>query len=273
MIKGMTGFGSAQISVGKIKAMIEIKSVNHRYLDIVYYLPIGFSSIEGKMKQIIQKETERGRITVSIKILQKPLQTATLNKDIVRQYLKYANVLRKEFHLKSDMSLSDIITLPGVLESKETFVTPAELWPAIEKGLMRSLRSLVQMRRREGRALAQDVADKLKRMLLQIKKIQQRTKGILKQQKKNMTTEEFKSFQKSSCVNEEISRLSHYIEEMKKLLHTKAAVGKKVDFIAQEMQRETNTIGSKVQDKHVSDAVIALKSKIEKIREQSQNVE
>jgi len=129
------------------------------------------------------------------------------------------------------------------------------------------------MRKREGRSLCADVTDKLRRMLLEIKKIQRRAQEILKEKKGKLTNEEFSSFQKSNDVNEELSRLIHYIEEFKLLLKTDIAVGKKLDFIAQEMQRETNTVGSKLQDKIVSSAVIALKSKIEKIREQSQNIE
>jgi uncharacterized protein (TIGR00255 family) len=110
-------------------------------------------------------------------------------------------------------------------------------------------------------------------MLLQVKKIQKKAKSILGEKKKKLNEEEFRSAQKSSDVNEEITRLLHYIDEIAPLLKSQAAVGKKIDFIAQEMQRETNTIGSKLQDKIVSNAVIALKSKIEKIREQAQNIE
>ena len=129
------------------------------------------------------------------------------------------------------------------------------------------------MRRSEGRSLAADVANQLKRMTLQTKKIQKKAKFILNEKKKKLTNEEFRSLQRSSDVNEEVTRLLHYIDEIKPLLKGKISVGKKIDFIAQEMQRETNTIGSKLQDKVVSNAVIALKSKIEKIREQAQNIE
>ena len=121
--------------------------------------------------------------------------------------------------------------------------------------------------------MAVDVGDKTKRMLLQVKKIRARAAIILKQKKKKLTVEEFKSFQKNIDIEEEITRLSHYIYEVKQLLKSLVPIGKKMDFIAQEMQRETNTIGSKLQDSAVSNAVIALKSKIEKIREQSQNIE
>ncbi len=273
MIKGMTGFGQAQLSVGKIKALVEIKSVNHRYLDISFYLPIGFSSVESKVRQLIQQECRRGRVTVAIKITQKPPQAVTVNKDTVKAHLHYANQLKKEFKLKNDLTLSDLIRLPGVVEIKEVLVNPQESWPGLEKCLKRALGILVQMRKREGRSLAKDLTDQLKHMLLESKKIQLRCDKILKEKKKTLNNDEFKAFQKGCDINEEISRLSHYIGELKLLLRNKKAVGKQMDFIAQEMQRETNTIGSKVQDSHVANAVIMIKSKVEKIREQAQNVE
>lgn len=273
MIKGMTGFGSGQLSIEKIKGIVEIKSLNHRYLDISFFLPIGFSSLESKIREIVQKQIERGKVTISLKITHKPSEILDFNKKAIKEYLKYTEALRKEFGFTDRLTLADLIKLPGVVESKETQLSPEFLWPAIEKTIVRSLKELNDMRQREGRSLASDMTDKLRRMILEIKKIQNRAQEILKEKKGRMTNEEFSSFQKSNDVNEELSRLIHYIEEFKLLLKTNPAVGKKLDFIAQEMQRETNTIGAKLQDKIVSNAVIALKSKIEKIREQSQNIE
>lgn len=273
MIMGMTGFGNAQVSFGKIKAIVEIKSVNHRYFDASFYLPIGFASIENKIRQILQQALERGRITVSVKIVEKPVQNIVLNKDAVRQYFKYAQQLKKEFKLDGEMTISDIIRLPGVVEAKEILVEPEELWPALEKGLKKAIQGLVKMRVSEGKSLAVDVGDKLKRMTQQIKTVEMRQQVILKQQKEVLSNDEFVAFQKSTDINEEISRMKHHIEEVRQLIKVSASAGKKMDFIAQEMQRETNTMGSKVQDKVVTNAVISLKSKIEKIREQAQNIE
>jgi len=273
MIKGMTGFGQAQLSVGKIRALIEIKSVNHRYLDVNYFLPVGFGSVESKMNQIIQRDLQRGRVTVSMKITHKEAAEAIINKDVAKTHIKNIKRLKKEFGVAGALSLSDLVKLPGVLETRETFATPEGLYPRLEQGFKRALNGLVSMRRNEGRSLAADVSDKLKRMKLQIRKIQKKAKMILTDKKKRLNTEEFRALQKGSDVNEEITRLLHYIDEIKPLLKSKIEVGKKIDFIAQEMQRETNTIGSKLQDKVVSSAVIALKSKIEKIREQAQNIE
>ncbi|HQP10386.1 MAG TPA: YicC family protein [Candidatus Omnitrophota bacterium] len=273
MIKGMTGFGQAQLSSGKIKAIIEVKSVNQRYLDVNYFLPPGFGSLESKIRQMIQKEIQRGRVTVSLKIIEKQTQEATLNRNIAQIHLRNAARLKKEFGIKGDLSLSDLVRLPGVLEIKETHLSPEALWPVLSKGFEKAIKSLLLMRMSEGRSLAKDVLDKLKSMSLQIKKIQKKAQAILSEKKSELTNEEFRSFQRGADVNEEVTRLLHYIDEIRPLLKNGTSVGKKIDFIAQEMLRETNTIGSKLQDKVVSNAVISLKSKIEKIREQSQNIE
>lgn len=273
MIKGMTGFGHAEMANGTIKAAVEIKTVNHRYLDYSYYLPPGFGSLENKIREIVQTELERGRVSISIKIIHKVSHSVHVNKDVVRAHLKNAHNLAKEFGLRDDLALTDVIKLPGVIETKETSMDPDELWPILEKCLKRSLTGVVLMRKREGKSLFADVSQKLKIMDAQIKIIIERSNAILKEMRQKLTEEEFKSFQKSVDINEELSRLDHYIDEMKILVKSDVAVGKKVDFIAQEMQRETNTIGSKLQDRTVSTAVITLKSKIEKIREQAQNIE
>ncbi len=272
MIKGMTGFGSNQFSFADIKGVVEIKTLNHRYFDITYYLPIGFGSVEEKIKQLIQKSVDRGRVSVSVKLVHTQPTHLKFNKEVIKQYIEYGKKIGKEFGLKNDLSLSDIIKLPGVVDAGDHAADTDMAWPVVEKALKKALVSVVQMRRREGRSIGQDIQNQLKLMTAQIKQIQTRAKFIL-DEKAQLTAEEFMSFQKNNDINEELARLIHYVEEVKLLLKTDVAVGKKIDFIAQEMQRETNTIGSKLQDKLVSNAVIALKSKIEKIREQSQNIE
>lgn len=273
MIVGMTGFGGFEKNYKKIKYLVEIKSQNHRYLDIVFFLPAGFSSLEKKIRDIISKEIQRGRVTVSVKIIDKEIHHLVYNREIIKDYLHYAKEIKDEFHLVNNLGVADIFRLPGVFETRETGVDAENIWLMVQSGIQFSLKSLLAMRRREGKSLAANLRNILKRMSLQIKKIEIRSRFILQDKKKTASPEEFLSFQKSCDVNEEISRLKHYIEEFNLYLNSTTAVGKKLDFVAQEMQRETNTIGSKVQDRIVSNAVIALKSKIEKLREQAQNVE
>jgi len=273
MINGMTGFGSADLVFENVRGTVEIKSVNHRYLDIVYYLPAGFGYAENKIQQMISQHIERGRITVSVKINNKPGLAVSFNVGTAKQYLKYATSLRRELGIKGELALSDLIQLPGVIETKETMIDAEALWPFVEKAIAKALKGLLIMRHREGRSLIGDITAQTKRMSLRINTIRYAVKTILKDKKRVLAGEEFLNYQKSADINEEISRLSHHIDETRLLLKSQVAVGKKLDFIAQEMQRETNTIGSKVQDKTVSNAVIAIKTKIEKIREQSQNIE
>jgi len=273
MITGMTGFGAGEITFGKIKGIVEVKTVNHRYLDVAFYLPVGFSSLEDKIQKIIGSQIKRGRITVSVKITDKPQTSILLNQDAVKRYLDFAKALGEKHRIKNDITVADIMRLPGVVESKEVFVQAGDLWPTLEKSLQKAVAGVVNMRRREGKALSVDINGQLKRMLLQISLIKKRIAALLKDSKAKMTQDEFSSYQKSNDINEELSRLAHYIDEAKALLKQAEASGKKLDFIAQEMQRETNTIGSKVQDKEVAAAVIAIKSKVEKIREQSNNIE
>ena len=273
MINGMTGFGTAQVSWGKIKGVLEVKSQNHRYFDTVFYLPVGFSSIENKIRNKIARTINRGRVTVSFKITEKSLQHLTLNKDAVKEYLKYAKILKKQYGLNNDLTLSDLIKLPGVFSAKEQQINVNKMWPELEKALIRAMRSLVGMRNREGKSLQLNMVNILQRMQKRIQKIKRRSRVILRDKKRRSSPEDFLSFQKGCDINEEIIRLIHYVDEFKLHLKTSVSVGKKLDFVAQEMQRETNTIGSKVQDKEVANAVVSLKSKIEKLREQAQNIE
>jgi uncharacterized protein (TIGR00255 family) len=273
MISGMTGFGASEIKLGKIKGTVEIKTVNHRYLDPAYYLPSGFSFYEDRIQKIIARHLKRGRVTIAVRITEKPQMSILVNKEAVKQYSSIARSLSKELNIPNNLSTADLLKMPGVVEAKESFVEAADIWPAVEKAIENSLKSVVAMRSREGRSLALDIGVQLKRMNLRINQIRSRASAILKEKKGKLTNEEFLSYQKSNDIDEELSRLAHHIEEAKNLLKTTDGAGKKLDFIAQEMQRETNTIGSKVQDNHISAAVIALKAKVEKIREQANNVE
>lgn len=273
MIKGMTGFSSVEIVQGATKAVLEVRSVNHRYLDVAYFLPPGFVSFEDKIRSVIQRVVTRGRVIVSIKIVEKQEPTIAFNKGVIRAYLKREKEIKKEFDLAGDLTLSDLIRLPGVVEVHEVEPKMSLLWPAVEKSLVKALGFLTFMRLREGKSITKDIMKQTSRMLLGVNTIRAKEKEILSQKKQVLAIEELESFQKGIDVNEELSRLTHHIEEARRLLKSKDAVGKQIDFIAQEMQREANTVGSKLQDKIVSSAVIALKSSIEKLREQAQNIE
>ncbi len=273
MITGMTGFGTADFNIAKIKGTVEIKTVNHRYLDPAYYLPSGFSSYEERIAKLVAKNLKRGRVTISVRITEKPQVNVTINQDAVKRYMDFGKNLSKQFRISNDLNVADIMRLPGVVEAKEVFVDAPTLWPVVAKAIDKALASVVAMRRREGIALKSDIGGQLARMQKRIGQIKGRAQRLLKDARTASGPEEFAAYQKSNDINEELSRLAHHIDEAKTLLSLSQEAGKKLDFIAQEMQRETNTVGSKVQDKEISASVIALKSKIEKIREQANNVE
>lgn len=273
MIRGMTGFGASDVSTGKIKGIVELKTVNHRYLDLAFYLPSGLSAFEERMQKIIAKDIKRGRVSIAVKITEKPQLSISLNEQAVKRYRDFGKDLSKRFGIKDDLTVADIMRLPGVAEVREVFIDPQTLWPVVEKALLKALHSVSSMRQREGKALQVDIGGLLIRMAKRIKEIRNRCGVLLKAKKKVLSNEEYSAYQKSNDIDEELARLAHHIEEAKALLKQNQEAGKKLDFIAQEMQRETNTIGSKVQDKEISGIVIALKSKVEKIREQANNVE
>ncbi len=273
MIKGMTGFGTAEITKKDFQAVMEIKSVNHRYIDYGFYLPPGFDAMEGDLRDIIGRKIKRGRVNVVLKVLKRPSREVFLNKEAIRRYIRLTKTLKKEFGIKGDLGLQELIQLPGVVETKDQIVQVKELTRIVAKVAQKAVNSVVAMRVREGRALDKDIREQLRLMNTQVRTIRARSKKAAQEKKKELSDEEYRSYQKGSDVNEEITRLEHHICESRLLLKSPAPVGKKIDFIAQEMQRETNTIGSKLQDRLVANAVILLKSKIEKIREQAQNAE
>jgi len=269
----MTGFGTTQVAVSSVKVQIDIKTVNHRYLDLSFHVPIGFASVEHKIKQLIQQKMQRGRITIGIRIVQSPGKEISLNRDVAKKYVQYARLLQRDMKESTELTVRDVIGLPGVIDVHDFLVTADDVWPLLERGIKRAVDDLVGMRRREGKSLAQDVRKQLKTIVSDVKRIRLRSERILAHKKKDLTSDEFKAFQRTIDVNEELARLGHHCAEMIRQLSLSTSVGKQIDFVAQEMQREVNTVGSKLQDMVATNAVIAMKSAIEKIREQAQNIE
>src|SRR5258708_2277894 len=128
MITGMTGFGASEVAVGKFKALIEIKTVNHRYLDVAFYLPSGFTSFEERIQKIVSKEIKRGRVTVSVKIIEKPHVAVHLNEDAVQQYLDFSKKLSRKLGVKNGLTAADLMRFPGVVEAKEVYIDAQTLW-------------------------------------------------------------------------------------------------------------------------------------------------
>jgi len=271
----MTGFGSSEIEIlGYGKISVELRSTNHKFLEIILHLPDGSLSLEERIKKIIELKIKRGRVTCGVNVSGKQAGDASINKELLKKYIDKINSVKKEFKLKDNLELNTLINLPGVLTLGEKRVSPESLWPKLKVALNVAVNNLTQARLKEGSALLgylKKQAEELKERLSGIKEI---LKKSLKVRLKGFATDEERSvFLKDTDTTEEIDRLGFHINNFKSKIIASGSVGKELDFIAQEMQREANTLAAKTFDVAVSAQVLKIKSLIEKIREQVQNIE
>ena len=274
MIMSMTGFARARgVLSPQGRVSLEIRSVNHRFLDIVLHLPEGLLHLEHKLKHEISKKIKRGHIICRLEMNSLQVKKPVLNKHLVKEYYLSLRQISKEFNLKRDISINTLAQLPGIwtIQSQSSLSLG---WGRIRPLVKEALDRLIQRRREEGRVLYQDLAARKHRLGAILKAVKARFPKIIKQKLALHNSEEEKnSFLKSSDINEEIVRLSFHLTNFTRCLNNNKAVGKELDFILQEMQREANTIGAKSIDALISNRVVGMKSEIEKMREQVQNVE
>ncbi len=275
MIKSMTGFGSSEIDVPEYgKISVELRSTNHKFLETILHLPDGSLSLEERIKKIIELKIKRGRVTCGVNLSSKQAGDAFINKALLKKYVEKINSIKKEFGLNDDLRLGTLINLPGVLTLEEKRVSPESLWPKLKVALNIAVDNLTQARMKEGSALQgylKQQAEELRKRLLGIKAI---LKKSLKARLNAFATDEERAiFLKDTDTTEEIDRLGFHIKNFKSKIIARGLVGKELDFIAQEMQREANTLAAKTFDVAVSAQVLKIKSLIEKIREQAQNIE
>ncbi|MCL6603548.1 MAG: YicC family protein [Paenibacillus sp.] len=294
----MTGYGQSSLLFGGYKVAFEVKSVNHRYCEIVLRIPREWTSFEDVLRRKVQQHIKRGRIDVTINREQDDEDTASgpvLNIPTVRSYVKAANELKIGFGLAGDLSLHDMLTLPGVMESvEEAAAEPILLdsWQeTLEKGMEQCLLSLLDMRAREGSYLTADLEQRLEKVeqlhheMLELSpsvvseyrdKLRQRLSELndgtfpFDEHKFGM---EIAIFADRCNIDEELTRLYSHIEQCRTLLKGNEPVGRKLDFLIQEMNRETNTIGSKSNHLTLINRVLEMKAELEKIREQAANLE
>ncbi|MDD3218967.1 MAG: YicC family protein [Lachnospiraceae bacterium] len=291
MIKSMTGFGRAEFNDEHRKLIIEIKSVNHRYLDFNIRMPKKFSSFEANIRAVLKKYMQRGKVDVFITYEDDNPASVALkyNREIAVQYLKYLQEMQ-ELGLEYDIRVSNLSRYPEVLTMEEVESDEDELWGILKNVLDEAATGFVQSRQVEGEALKADLMDKLDGMKTKVALIETRSPEILKdyRQKLEMKMRELLEdtqieegriaaevilFADKICTDEETVRLGSHIDNMKSVLNQGDGIGRKLDFIAQEMNREANTILSKANDLEVSNIAIDLKTEIEKVREQIQNIE
>jgi len=272
----MTGFGVKEADIAPFgKISVELRSSNHKFLDIAFHLPPGFLSLEDKIKKEIEAKIKRGRLTCVIQIAGSRSSAVFINKPLLQNYLRTLNQVKEQFHIKDDLSINTLIHLPGILSLGENRIDKDAIWPRLKNLINQAVSNLARERSKEGKALAKYLKDRSDLLRKDLTAIKTRYKKAADEKIKSMKSdEERSSFLKNTDITEEVDRLAFHIRNFKaKISATSGAVGKELDFIAQEMQREANTGAAKSFDVAVSATIVQMKSHIEKIREQVQNIE
>lgn len=292
MIKSMTGFGRCEVADEKRKFTVELKSVNHRYLDVNIKMPKKLNFFESAIRNLLKEYIERGKVDVYITYEDYTEDNYSLryNAALAGEYLGYLNAVAEEFHLENDIRVSTLSRYPDVFVMEEQDIDEKELWSGLEKALRGACEQFVDSRVKEGEALKADLLDKLDTMLSDVDFIEERSPQIMKEYRTRLEEKiqeilgdrqiddariatEVTIYADKVCVDEETVRLRSHIMTTKDTLLAGGSIGRKLDFIAQEMNREANTILSKANNIEISDIGIDLKTGIEKVREQIQNIE
>jgi uncharacterized protein (TIGR00255 family) len=292
MIKSMTGFGRSEISEGQRKISVEMKSVNHRYLEAGIKMPKKLNVFEARIRDVLKQYANRGKIDIFISYedLTENKIMLKYNSDIAAEYMDIFNKMAEQFDMKNDVTIAGLSRYPEVITMEDIPVDEDELWHFIEKAVRQACEQFVNARITEGENLKKDLLDKLDNMAEVVAFIENRSPKIMKEYRnklenkvaellndttidENRIATEVIIYADKICVDEETVRLKSHIDHAKKCLSEDGGIGRKLDFIAQEMNREANTILSKANDIEISNKAIELKTEIEKVREQIQNIE
>ena len=292
MIKSMTGFGRSEIVKGNRKISVEIKSVNHRYLEAGIKMPKKLNVFESRMRDLLKKYATRGKIDIFINYEDDSESQVNLkfNQNIADEYMAIFNNMCEKYNLKNDMTVGGLARFPEVITMDEVQEDEEELWHFIEEAMKAALEQFVNTRILEGENLKKDLLGKLDHMEELVAFVEKRSPEIMKEYRSKLESKvkellgdttidesriatEVIIYADKICVDEETVRLRSHIEHARKCLNEDGGIGRKMDFIAQEMNREANTTLSKANDIEISNAAIDLKTEIEKVREQIQNIE
>ncbi len=292
MLKSMTGFGRYELSEGERKITVEMKAVNHRYLDVTLKMPKKLNFFESAIRTLLKEYVQRGKVDVFITYedLSSKGAALTYNKVIASRYMEYFRQMAEEFGLENNAKVTDLARCPEVLTLEDQQEDEEEIWQMLEQAVRGACEKFVETRVREGEALKADLLVKLDEMLGLVAVIEERSPQIVREYRAKLESKvqelladtqmdegriatEVTIFADKICVDEEIVRLKSHIEAMKNALMAGGSIGRKLDFIAQEMNREANTTLSKANDLALADCAIDLKTGIEKVREQIQNLE
>ena len=293
MIKSMTGFGRCEVSDGERKFTVEMKGVNHRYLDANIRMPKKLNFFESAIRNLLKKSVQRGKVDIFITYedLSESQVSLKYNEKLAEEYLTYFKKMEESFSLENDIRVSTLSRYPEVLTMEEQLMDEEELWNGLKKALDGAIKQFVETRALEGENLKTDIINKLDGMFKLVDVIEERSPQIVAEYREKLETKvhelledtqieegriaaEVVIFADKICTDEEVVRLRSHILHMKETLQSEeSGIGRKLDFIAQEMNREANTILSKANDLEISNIGIDLKTEIEKVREQIQNIE
>lgn len=293
-MKSMTGYGRGECAQDGFKITVEVSSVNRKQAEISINLPRELEIVEGQMREHINRHVSRGRLTVRVSLhAAGGNQSARmhLNLPLARAYARELARLAKQLKLKGEVTLDHLIRAPGVFQTDEELVVEEDFWPAVERALDKALRQMIHMREREGKNLAADLTRRIGTMRKAVDQVRKQAPKVADRYRQNLLErikaagldvaeveeerllKEIIYFADRSDISEELTRLDSHFQQFDDCRNRREPVGRTLDFLAQEMNREINTIGSKANDSLISRAVVTLKTELEKFREQAQNVE
>jgi uncharacterized protein (TIGR00255 family) len=293
-MKSMTGYGRGECARDGFKVTVEVSSVNRKQAEISVNLPRDMEALEAPIRDLVNRSVSRGRLTVRVSLHTAESKSSArlhINVALAKAYAKELEKLAKHLKLSGPVTLDQLLRAPGVFQTDEQLADAEDLWPAVEKALKQALAALLKMRSREGANLAKDLSTRIavmqqctERVQKQSPKSTERYRQHLIERIKNAglaspleederLLKEVVFFADRSDISEEITRLQSHFQQFDDCTQSDDPVGRMLDFLAQEMNREINTIGSKANDADISREVVTLKAELEKFREQAQNVE
>ena len=293
MAISMTGFGRGEYKDDNYQFLVECKTINHKYADINIRLPRKLSFLEDKARILVKDYIKRGRVDLYIKLDLLGSEDVNLkfDEELATQYVSILKQIKEKFDLVDDISVMNIAKFPDVIKTEEKEDDEDKLWSMLKVALENALLKLKEMRSEEGKKLAEDIqnrCDLLKNYIEDIEKYSYNVVMDYKEKFKNRISDmledpsiieesrlaqEVAIYADKSSITEEIVRFKSHIEQLKNTVVKNESIGRKIDFLIQEMNRETNTIGSKSSDLNITNLVVEVKSELEKIREQIQNIE
>ena len=292
MLKSMTGFGRAVEEIDGYVITVEIKSVNHRYFDFSSRIPRQYGFLDDKLKSYINSKVSRGKVEcyVSVEALDTEDAAVVINKTLASAYVKALKELSEEYSLKEDFGTAFVSRLPDVFVLKKADEDEEKIWQLVKSVTDEAIEKFIQMRAVEGAKMKEDVASRAEYILDCVSFIEERSPQTVKEYNDKLVErvheiigdvsldeqriiQEVAVYADKVAVAEETVRLRSHIAQLKTFLESEEPIGRKMDFLVQEINREANTIGSKAQDVEIARRVLEIKSEVEKIREQVQNIE